>query len=236
LTLFFLISVIVEEVVTDFSWAAINAICSAFNNLTVKKYLDTSFDIITNEKHELIETLTVIRLCTSHLTKNMKRDIILHFKNDDFFTIASIIGSIFNIKTFEKLDDYIKDFLTILMSKFVTKRCKEALEKFKEFADKDEWLLASEDVSSDSDQSFQEFETIYKHSKFFQSYDNFARNYNDNTRSSVPNRFYRPQFAALFNKKYLAFLPFWSSALTAIRSENVKRSNNGSIEGNNYQI
>lgn len=203
----------------------------AFNNLSVKNYLDLTFEIFVNKQHALLKKLTSILLCSSHITKNMKNDIVKFFKGDDVFFVASVIGGIFDLKSFSDIDSYIKEFLVIIMSKFNSERCNEALRKFNDFADREDW--PSDEIEDEYHQDFEEFETIYKHSKFFQRYDEFIRSFKEtSSESDSKNKYYRPKFAALFNKKYLAFLPFWSAALTAIRGNSQGHSNNGSVEGN----
>lgn len=202
--------------------------------MTIKSYLNSTFEIIVNDNKELIKSLTVIKLCTSHITKNIKVDIGKFYRKQDLFFIASVIGGIFNLQNFKDIDSYIKDFLSLLMSKYKSSRTAKVLNKFHEFAKSSEWPENPEE-HSDYHQ-FEEFETIYKTSKFFQLYNKFIQDvaHEPENSSLTGNKFFSPQFAALFNKKYLAFLPFWSSALSAIRNNSTTRSSNAAIEGKTY--
>lgn len=163
----------------------------------------------------------------------MKIDIFKFFKKKEHcFYIAAVIGGILDLTCFEDLDSYLKNFLTILMSKFETSNTKDIHGMFQQFADTNEYPNDEknyEDINSEED--FEEFEIIYKNSKFFQKYDNFLRSFVDTKKGKNFNKYYNPTFAAIFLKKYIAFIPFWSRLLTSIRFKNMKNANNGLIEG-----
>lgn len=220
--------------VTDFSWAAINALCRSFNNIEVKKYIDECFEIISKGDISKLTSLTIIRLCSSHNAKNMKNDIFKNFKKKECFYVAGVIGGILELTSFEELDSYLKNFLVILMTKYETSSTKRIHELLQKFAEANEYHDdAKQNENPNSDIEYEEFETIYKNSKFFQLYDNYLRSYKDDESGNVKNIYYNPTFAAIFLKKYVAFIPFWSGLLTSIRFKNVKNANNGIIEGEN---
>lgn len=84
------------------------------------------------------------------------------------------------------------------------------------------------------DLEFQEFDTIFNDSNFFQLYAEFVRSSASlriKKSSLTENPFYNEKFASVLLKKYIAYLPLWSSLLTAIRSTTVQRTNNGMVEG-----
>lgn len=175
-----------------------------------------------------LKNLTVIRLCSSHISKNIKDDINKFFKKENVLFIAAVIGGIFDLKTFEDVDSYLKSFFTILMSKFHTESTDKSFDKFKKFAECDEWI--SNEFEDEKESCFDDFETIYKNSKFFQKYDQFLRNFKA-AKGHRLNGLYNPKFAATFVKKYVAYFPFWSSILTSFRHQNMQHANNGIIEG-----
>lgn len=182
-------------------------------------------------KHDMIKNIVVLRLCTCHLTKNLKNDIFKHFTKEHSLFIASLIGGIFDLKSFKEVDSYVKEFLTLLMCKKKNHQYSTALRKFEKFSQKDSW-----DEFNDFayDPQFEEFELIFKSSKFFQIYNEFVKNFKDNGKSdkvASENDIYNPKFTAVFVKKYLAFLPFWSTCLSALRSEDPSRASNAYVEG-----
>lgn len=64
-----------KAVVTDFSWANINAILKAVNNLDVIDYLNLSFQIIVKKQIFAISGIkSMIYLCSTHLMKNIQDD------------------------------------------------------------------------------------------------------------------------------------------------------------------
>lgn len=219
---------------TDFAWAAINALCRAFNNINVKKYIDICFDILVEGDTEKIQSLTVLRLCSSHNSKNMKVDISRSFKKEQFLYIAAVIGGILDLTCFKDAECYLKYFLVILMSKYQSSDTIEAHQKFQKFAESEKWSEESKGDEKDDDEekqsNFEEFETIYRNSKFFQMFDKFVRDFKAKKGTKI-NPYFNPNFAATFIKKYVAFLPLWSGLLTCIRYDHMKNANNGLIEG-----
>ena len=162
----------------------------------------------------------------------MKDDIFRLFDKKESYYIAGIIGGILELSNFDELDSYLKNFLSILMTKNETSTTKKIHELLQKFAETDEY---HDDVKNNMNPcpvvEFEEFETIYKNSKFFQLYDNYLRSNKDIESGKVANKYYNPTFAALFLKKYVAFIPFWTGLLTSIRFKNMKNANNGIIEG-----
>lgn len=196
-------------------------------------YLDICYDIIVEELTHKMQPLTFIRLCTSHVTKNMKNDVFKCFKKkDEFFTICSMIGIVFDLKSFKEIDDYLKDFLTLLMIDKKTSQIEIIRKKIVDRVDGD-FQLPQNDFDMDVQKEFLECETIFKNSKFFQIYDNFIKNIEDVDikNATEKNPLFNPKFAAIFLKKYVAYLPFWSSILSTLRCDYQKHANNGLIEG-----
>lgn len=156
----------------------------------------------------------------------------------DIFRVASLIGGIFDLENFEKVDEYVKSFLTLLMSEYETNEVKSSIEKFTLFATTNMWPDDTIQNDDSNDENFQEFDAIYKSSKFFQHYETFIQSFKEeSSKSRKKNLFFNPKFAALFNKKYIAFLPLWSSMLTSLRTFLPSRANNGDVEGdNNFKI
>lgn len=222
---------IIDEVITDFSWAAINAICRSFNGLDFKKYLDTTYNIIVLKQHKLLDLITAVQLCSSHITKNMKNDVFASFKNkDEAFFIAAVIGGIFDLHTYDEIDDYIKKFFTILLSQFETDECTKAKEEFEKFSTIEKWNV-NDILPDETENEFEASSIIYKDSKFYQKYSEFIFNFKGSCSSKLINPHYNPRFVAVMMKKYIAFLPLWTSILTSLRSSNFTRANNGIIEG-----
>ena len=64
----------------------------------MKEFLQKSFEVFETNDPTPIKNITLPVLCTSHLTKNIKRDINVSFQEKcDQRCIAAIIGGIFEI-------------------------------------------------------------------------------------------------------------------------------------------
>lgn len=200
--------------------------------MSVRDYLEICFKIIVEgSKHEL-SSLTTIRLCTSHITKNMKSDVSKHFKKNNFFNVCGIIGLTFDLKSFGEIDELLKDFLLLLMTKKNNSNIVEIKGKISKIMHGESYSTQNNLDVHQIKEEFENFDTIYKHSKFFQIYDNFIRDIKENPDQNVENNtLYNPTFAGIFLKKYVSFIPFWSSLLTTLRCEGQERANNGLIEG-----
>lgn len=228
--------VFIDEAVSDFSWAGLNALCRSFNNMNIKRYLDLCYEILSNNDEDKIHSITTLRLCSSHISKNISSDIAVFFKKEYRKYIAALIGVIFDLKSFAEVESFLRQFIIILLSKFQSDNFTKAQEKFCDFVESSEWILEESHVSTENTESFEEFETIYKHSKFFQKFDKIIQSFED-IDGTDKNPYYNPKFAAIFLKKYIAYLPFWSGLLTSLRYEGMKRASNAIIEGKNiFQI
>lgn len=162
----------------------------------------------------------------------MKNDIFYAFKKkDDALFIAAVIGCTFDFKDFQQVDDYLKKFLTILLSRFDNAECISAKKEFEIFSTNQEWKVDYKNCCDDTEKDFEESNTIYRDSKFFQLYSEFIRNFKKSSSSGNINVLYNPRFVAVFLKKYIAFLPLWTSLLSALRTTKVTHANNGIIEG-----
>lgn len=191
-------------------------------------YLDTCYEIVVM-KTEKIKRLTALRLCTSHLTHNMMIDIKKNFKKRDIAFICAIIGEMFDIDEYDKLQAYIKKFIILMMSEYESEDQKSSLRLFASSKMKEDMWTQNE-YEIDLQQDFMEFDTIFRNSNFFQHFDKFLRQLKF-TKGKVPNEYFNPKFVATFLKKYVAYLPLWTSIMTGIRSSKMEHANNGYIEG-----
>ena len=63
-------------IVTDFSWALINAACRTFNNVTIESYIYWCADILINQQKWLFYSMsTILILCYSHFIKLIAKKI-----------------------------------------------------------------------------------------------------------------------------------------------------------------
>jgi hypothetical protein len=148
-----------------------------------------------------------------------------------------MIGFMFNISEIQKLDIYVKNFIKLLACEKKNSNYK-TLSKY--FINCSLGIRNEEDYDyyEAEDDAFTDFDTIYRHSKFYQHYNDFFNNLSvtkyDHRKDD--NVFYNINFIVIFLKKYVAFLPLWSNILSRKRDKNASRSNNGLIEGKKFSL
>lgn len=160
---------LIHEVVVDWSWAEINAVIKAFNNISVQNYIDTVFKIISTGDPLRLKSLVVLLECSSHLTHTMKSDVKKHVK--DFVQqklICMLLGQIFNCESWVQACSVIEDLIAVLTSK--TKNCRVELAIVR--IQNNDVLSADENIDNNEQEAI-EFEKrdckeIYKDSAFFQ--------------------------------------------------------------------
>jgi hypothetical protein len=233
---------IVDEIVTDFSWAAMNAISRAFNNMSIKQYIDTCFEIMEDGDLEKLRGLTVIRNCSSHITKNIKKDIDSNTKKLTILErkfLCSVIGSLFTARNTIVLNDLLKKLINLMMHKFISPAVNEAMSTFKSYGESLDDRAWSEGIAEEAESNsimnieYEESKTIYKDSKFFQKYRKFVQDIKQ-AEKGERNKFFNPILCATFLKKYIAFVPMWTGVLSFMRNPDATRANNCFVESKFY--
>lgn len=239
-----------HQVVTDKSFANIGAILEVFNKINLSQYLEICWEICINGQQALLKDLTLVRLCSSHTSKTMSDDIRRHYSDYEVtIKLKSAIGLMFNIKNFEKLLQYCKYFLYLLMSPKKGSEMEKIVKATKTLVlslDPDEIKQEPEDedtgeictTKEDDDdlaQEQQQNNAIYRSSECFKVLHKYIKEEAVYDLTGSPNISYNPDFAKAFLKKHLSYLFLWSNVLTVMRSPNQPRANNGAIE-NYFQL
>lgn len=221
-----------DEIGTDFSFANINAIVNLNNEMTLKEYLDHCFQVFElNEISEMFRNFIIPILCFSHITKNIKQDINKFYNTTERRFIAALLGEIVEIEKVDCLDKYIKNVIVIIGSS----NCDERFEKSKRelaehfnFVPDDDLSQTFFDEDAEIEVAFNDDKTIYKSSKFYQHFKAYADTI---VKSGTDlNKFFNDSFLKTLLKKYLAFLPLWTTFISKLRHKEAKRSNNARIE------
>lgn len=216
-----------HEIVLDGSWAEINAVIKAFNNISVKAYLQLTFDIITSGDESKLSSLVVLQECSSHLTKTMKDDIKKHYDNREACNIiSSMLGNIFNTRSWDEANTRVSSLIIVLKSPKQNDAVINALQ-----ASQEEVFLSQDSQNETQHIDKREYKQIYKDSAFYQHFASVAETFEPEL-TGDQNMLYSPEFLQQALKKYIAFLPFWTKILTAMRFPNMvyPRSNNGMVE------
>lgn len=220
--------------------------------MNVRKYLTKMFEIFTGEvKLESVKDFVFVQLCSSHQTKNWKKDILKFYKKGlpktDVFFVCALVGHTMNIKTKEELDVYVSALFEFFCARRETDegyvRSLKILIKISnssefesskaEFSKLDvEDYIPTEETEKGRKKT--EREVIYRSSKFYIHFGEMLQKEKEkiNENDMINNRFYNPEFIEDFLTKNLSYLPLWSAIFNHSKdSENYKRYNNGSIEG-----
>lgn len=119
-----------DRVVTDMSFATINSLCDIFNHQSFIEYLNLThkwmmnMDLFRNEK----KSKTIISLCTSHLMKNLTRDIKNACKEEIVAKhIIEIFSSLFNIPSYELMRSVWRKLCVLLLSPIFTATVEKTL-------------------------------------------------------------------------------------------------------------
>ena len=222
-----------HEIVTDKSFANINAITCALNAKTLPQYLDECFEILINTETQTkkLDELVVIRLCSSHTTKTIRDDIRKYYNKEQEIEMCRMIGSMFNITPFFKLCEFIKNVIIITMSPCKTLILCNAVELVKSLSVLDVNVNEEEYEEALNTESETTNDAIYKNSKFYQLFNDYALSISFTRESTKEaNLLYSPNIIQRFLKNRLAYIPLWSQVLTNLRSVNEPRANNGPIE------
>lgn len=225
-----------HEIITDKSFANINAITCAFNTKTLPQYIEECFNILTNPHlyKQQNDSLVIISLCSSHTTKIM-RDDVREFFAENNNEICRMIGNMFKIKLFSILNKYIENFIKIFMNPAISNEILKSIE----------FVSGFNDLSSDIDIEIETYEgsitseesqtlhnAMYKNSKFFIKFNEFVNSlkFYDNDDKCEKNKYYNPGFIKRFLKNHISYIPLWTTVMTTLMHGHQPRANNGPIE------
>lgn len=124
----------IRYAITDFSFALINAICKAWNNMSVLRYINLTYKYA-NEidfKNKLSEhgVDTFIQLCCGHFSKTQCNDVAKYFPNLDSKAqsiFKEILIAMYDIGNLNELRIIWTNLSTILLSRYVDENVESAL-------------------------------------------------------------------------------------------------------------
>lgn len=222
-----------KVVVTDFSWASINAILAAFNDCKPIHYLNWAFNLMIHNKEELRNIFPVrIYLCSTHLLKNINDDFrknkkkseISSFKRDFIFGFSLLQNSV----KLTEFNEILVALFNIYNRKFISKNLRKYLLKLKikiEIRNM-EWLSSLSAVSKSEnkvDLEFffedQEILSYQKNSPFSLYFDTLLKNEEKNIFNEEilfieyeKNDLYCPSIFNIIRKR-LYIMPLWTGIL-----------------------
>ncbi|XP_048487301.1 uncharacterized protein LOC119692509 isoform X2 [Plutella xylostella] len=212
-------------VVSDFSFANLNALAYAFNNCrNLKEYINHTYDLITG-KITMSEEYVPIYLCVAHFMKMMSQDVKKHVSDSGHINyILDMLGGLMQVRNLEEIDLYVRWLYIFFNSKYESSCVKEAETSLCNFKD-------TIDVVSENTNDNIEFEDkndpLFRNNKFFFRYNDLISKIDID--SEVPNTelnvYYNPTLFDIILKKYLTVTPLWSNILKKERVSNASVEN-----------
>ena len=159
---------LVHEVVVDWSWAEMNAVIRAFNNMTVKEYLQKCFDKIIGVD-DCMEGFVTLLECSSHLTKTMLSDVKKFLQTyEKQKIICRMLGKLFDSTTWEDAKSTVYSLIQVLLTPNETLSVLACLKTFEEYDF--QWMKLENHVVLTDEIHFkkEDVKEIYKDSSFYQ--------------------------------------------------------------------
>lgn len=202
------------RVVVDFSFAFINAVILAWNNIDLSTYLQVTFEFVHQNK-ELPPNFIFIHLCCFHIFKLMSTLISDLYPEQDQKILKELVALAFNLDWIS-FCKWFRYFRIITTSEFQTELVKDALICIGKMAKHSNNLLT--DLPKDElvdTKSFSKRNTQFETSAFYQYFVK-ASNHEDNItlNSNELNPYFNKDFFDSFLKRYIPYVPMWSGVLS----------------------
>jgi len=212
-----------REVITDFSFALLNAVARAFNNWSLSYYIKSCLKCLDSERDAKASMpICVIRLDIAHVIKTVARWQCFHGKASrikDFY--MRCIGFLTTIETKNQFEHILHSLLIVALS--------ESDDKDTECANRQEFLLemirnfkvddvATEDNDSKEYHSLDEVDAAVKNINVphFEKLRASAENFADKARSGLrPNSYYCPEFVIPFIR-FSRYYVLWTNVMIKI--------------------
>lgn len=211
---------VLDDIVSDNSWANLNAACVTLNSMTFQQYLSMAYEVWFSEN--VYGKVTLIHLCTVHLIKQFKNDLGKHnFASSVKYNLLRIFCCLCLTRTIDIYEELLQLIFTMLVCPDENNDdFKNALAKLDDFClNKDDMLhqrtendeKMKREISAKNDLDSQEEEVLYKNSLFYSNSKRLLDEVTLNFESSeaATNQYFNPSFAEVFCQKYLAVAPLF---------------------------
>lgn len=240
-----------ENIITDFSFANINAIMREFNFMTIPEYLKMTHDWVCNKpaiKNE--EQITKMFLCCAHLMHIITVDVNkVYGKRSQYGKfVIEVIASLFNIASYDKVKNIFHHFCVVLKNKYFVEDVNISIKILLSEILDDEMVTLLETIQVKIEEMNPDAElkkpdpfltkffnlTLYENSPFYTDCKEIMDEVTiSNSDSQLDldvglNPYYNEEYLCKFLKNKVAFLPWWSGLLT---SKLEKRACNSHVEG-----
>ncbi|CAG9771384.1 unnamed protein product [Ceutorhynchus assimilis] len=227
---------IFSTIVTDFSFALMNAVNYYWNRLNdISEYLNICY----NSLHENIpcEAICILKVCVCHLMKNIASDIEKlcsdekRFKKVQKSLYKKTIASAFMMANLKSLEKWFSDLVKLTIEPRYTRSIADIVSNIN-----NEVLVETDENFRDNfgcitDSEPEQVSSLYKKSKFYQHFLKIYESCNESNRpiseTDVNNPYYLPDLSPVILKKYITFLPLWTNIIT---DETMRRYSNAPVE------
>lgn len=204
-----------NRIISDKSFANLNAISISFNRISLLEYLNLTYDAIT--KGATMKEKIKIHLCVCHIMKIISDDVKTHIGKNSAGFIIEIIASMFNTQSLDDIKCIWKNLSIILNSKYLNDSVKESLELLPYIVLKLKSSPISEPDEDEDDVIENEGvdnEALYKRSPYFILFENISKStFISTVDTGTKNVYFSDKLLNVLLKKHIAFLPLWSGLL-----------------------
>lgn len=211
-----------KRVVTDCSYAIINAILAEFNGMAnIHQYLVKCKQVLNGNAAQQIDFVT-IQFCTSHYTKIICKDIdeqvsLNNVKLREFLREA--MGLAFNFTSLNECKQWFEMLSTILSGRFLNENVGKAEGEFIRFVKTpiEEYIfdenIGKKYLEEIVENTLEEISSASPFTKEFQDILTRVQSLEIYDEDGQPNPYYHPKILNFILKKYIAFLPCWTNII-----------------------
>ncbi|EFA00379.1 hypothetical protein TcasGA2_TC003225 [Tribolium castaneum] len=229
---------IFSYVVTDFSFAFINAITTQWNKMDdISVYLNIVYDYITSET--TVRPKITLKLCCAHFMKLITNDInkICGSNKTQKKFFKHSIAAVFMKTSLPEVEKWFKKMVLITSKEFLDLdgKLSNVISKMFDTLNNSKDL---EDIDEETETETEDTEiphTLYQKSKFYRHFFKICEQDKKMINSAIDsdniNIFYNPLILDLILKKYLPILPLWSNIYPNLRDrDSIERFSNAPVE------
>lgn len=223
-------------VVTDWSWALINSVMSAWNKTDITQYLNETFDVLQHKK-KIRSDLVILITCCAHFLKRVAKNVDKKFNiTEDMRTfVLNCVSMMILCRTMDEVNEIYSIFMRILLTKekFVAERNLKLIGEFYSHSDSDlVEQLGQKAEQTDLECLIDEKEgPIFKQSPYYSYYDErFTAIDQEMSDCKLTNDFFHRELALYITYRLMPFLPIWSCVLFPLLDLDISRLSNAYAE------
>lgn len=218
---------IINTIVTDFSFAQLNAILDAFNRMDVVEYLNLQYEFAL--KGVKNKNIVNIHLCVAHLMHCIASDVNDHYRigSKPNKVIKEVFASIILAKDYNEVKKIWTNMSIVFKNKFITSVVIDALSSISSISGKLSSIKMENQtelfniVNENDNRTYNK--TLYSQSPFYRDFNAISDSIepiDDKSSYKNLNLFYDPVFMQKILKKYISYLPFYCGVFHSEKQSN----------------